>query len=283
MTTKLLKILLFAYGTIFSYLLFLSGIRNFRSSSDLILLLILSPVAGFFLLSIFKQMKIFSPEKTIINSSLKHLKIISLINSLLLVFVAVYGAIFYFNFVFILMIFPLPIYFVILNFERKNMEIKSVEKQLVNPVALVLKKNVKLKKSLKEDDQKVGEPMRRKFLKVLGGVGIGFILMSIINPRKAQASFFGSVPGPGTVSVKDTTGAKIDPAIKSPTDAYGITQIADTTPAYYGFVNKSGAWYITREEADGSYRYFKGLTDFASSWLNRGGLSYNYFDTVFSS
>lgn len=128
----------------------------------------------------------------------------------------------------------------------------------------------------------VSEPQKRAFLKLMGGAGIGLLVHLLVNPRQAGAAFFGSVPGPGTVAVKDSSNNKIDPAIKSPTDAYGITEIDDSgSPSYYGFVNKDGAWYITQEDSSGSYRYAKGNSNFSSNWSNRASLSYSYFDDVF--
>lgn len=122
---------------------------------------------------------------------------------------------------------------------------------------------------------------RRMFLKLIGSAGLSVFFFSIFTKR-AEAAFFGSVPGPGTVSLKDTTGAKIDPAVKQPTDGYKITEIDDaSSPAYYGFVHKTGAWFIQREESSGAYRYTKGGTDFSTNWTGRAGLTYNYFHIIF--
>lgn len=121
---------------------------------------------------------------------------------------------------------------------------------------------------------------RRMFLKLIGSAGLSVFVFSLFTKR-AEAAFFGSVPGPGTVSVKDTTGTKIDPAIKQPTDGYRITEIDDSTTAYYGFVDKTGAWFIQREESSGAYRYTKGSTSFSTNWTNRASLTYDYFDNVF--
>jgi hypothetical protein len=125
------------------------------------------------------------------------------------------------------------------------------------------------------------DEQRRNFLKLIGGAGLGLVMGSMFNPRQAGAAFFGSVPGPGTVAVKDSTGAQIDPAIKKPTDGYGICEIDDNSPAYYGYVNKEGAWYIAREDSTGSYRYAKGNDNFSSNWSNRTSLTYNYYDLIF--
>lgn len=122
---------------------------------------------------------------------------------------------------------------------------------------------------------------RRAFLKLIGTAGASLFLFSIFT-KKTQAAFFGSVPGPGTVSIKDTAGTPIDPAEKSPTDGYAITEIDDSSPSYYGYVDKDGNWYITKADSDtGNYRYAKGLTGFSSNWDNRVNLSYGYFDSVF--
>ncbi len=82
------------------------------------------------------------------------------------------------------------------------------------------------------------DPERRKFLKLIGAAG-GAIFLTAIFTKKAEASFFGSMPGPGTVAIKNTQGVAIDPAEKKPTDGYSITEIDDTgSDTYYGFVNK---------------------------------------------
>jgi len=128
----------------------------------------------------------------------------------------------------------------------------------------------------------ISDDNRRLFLKLVGSTSLSILFMAVLGKDTAKAAFFGSVPGPGTVSVKDSTGATIDPAEKQSTDGYEISQVDDsTTPAYYGFVHKTGAWYITKEDATGAYRYAKGSVDFATSWTSRAGLTYDYFDAIF--
>ena len=126
---------------------------------------------------------------------------------------------------------------------------------------------------------------RRQFLKIIGGGGFTLFFMLFFMPQKASASFFGSTPGPGVVGLKDTSGNKIDPAEKNPTDGYNITEIDDaTTPSYYGFVHKSGAWYIAKEDSAGAYRYDSGTANFSDNWLVREDenlMDYRYFDEVF--
>lgn len=121
---------------------------------------------------------------------------------------------------------------------------------------------------------------RRTFLRLIGSAGVSVFLLSIFT-GKADAAFFGSVPGPGTVGVKDASGNLIDPAEKKPTDGYNISQVDDATPSYYGYVEKGGAWYIVKEDATGAYRYAKGSSNFSTSWTGRAALSYDYFNAVF--
>lgn len=106
---------------------------------------------------------------------------------------------------------------------------------------------------------------RRAFLKLISSAGVSIFLLSILT-KKAHGAFFGSVPGPGTISLKDSSGNVIDPAIKGPTDGYKISRLDDSAPAYYGFTNKDGAWFIMKEAADGSYTYAVGSSDFSGNW-----------------
>lgn len=149
---------------------------------------------------------------------------------------------------------------------------------------------VKLEKSLPllkgKVEANVSDRDRRLFLKLIGSTGLSLFFMSLVS-KEAQATFFGSLPGPGTVSLKDSAGNKIDPAEKSPTDGYKISQLDDSgaTYLYFGYVNKDGAWYIQRETVGGGgvgdYRYFKGSTNFATNWSNRANLNYDEFENIF--
>jgi hypothetical protein len=122
---------------------------------------------------------------------------------------------------------------------------------------------------------------RRMFLKLIGTAGISLFLFSLFT-KKAEAAFFGSVPGPGTVSLKDAAGNKIDPAEKQPLDGYRINQIDDSEIAYYGFTNKDGAWFILRsDDTTGDFRYVKGSSGFSTSWGTRASLTYDYYNNVF--
>ena len=123
---------------------------------------------------------------------------------------------------------------------------------------------------------------RRLFLRLAGSTSALVFFLAVFGQKSAKAAFFGSVPGPGTVALKDSNGDTIDPAAAQPTDGYEISEVDDTAAdVYYGFVHKSGAWYITKETSAGAYRYAKGASNFAVSWALRATLTYDYFDNVF--
>lgn len=123
---------------------------------------------------------------------------------------------------------------------------------------------------------------RRNFFRIITSVGIGGLVLYLIFPRRAEAAFFGSVPGAGTIALKDSNGTPIDPAVNSPTDGYAISNVDSTAyPYYYGFINKDAAWYIMRENPENTFTYSKGSTDFATNWTGRAGLTYGTFDTIF--
>ncbi len=136
---------------------------------------------------------------------------------------------------------------------------------------------------IKEVDNGPLDTDRRRFLKLIGSAGLALFLFALFT-KKAQGAFFGSVPGPGTIALKDSSGALVDPAVKHPTDGYRIARLDDNIPAYYGFLNKDGAWFIMREESDGTYKYAKGTVNFQTTgWDLRGdpGFTYADFDAVF--
>jgi hypothetical protein len=170
---------------------------------------------------------------------------------------------------------PIAIYFFLLMLPTKS---KTINIDLIEPIVDAVPEVLKRVKNPDYD------PERRKFLKLIGAAGGSLFLMTIFT-RSAEASFFGSMPGPGTLALKNTSGTQIDPAEKKPTDGYNITEIDDSgVDIYYGFVNKDGAWYIQKELSTGAYRYIKGTSDFTNAttgWPNRTSLSYGYFNDIF--
>jgi len=169
---------------------------------------------------------------------------------------------------------PLALYFFILMLPKKASRVVIN----MDPVLDIIPDQIK---KIKNPDY---DPERRKFLKLIGAAGGSLFLMTIFT-RNAEASFFGSMPGPGTLAIKNSSGTTIDPAEQKPTDGYNITEIDDSgADTYYGYLNKNGAWYIQKELSTGAYRYVKGASDFTNvttGWPNRASLTYGYFNDIF--
>lgn len=180
--------------------------------------------------------------------------------------------------------FPLGFYFFLQIIPRQNRaiilpdaaETKKSKKKEGEEGAVDEEEEVEIEKLKKEGY----DFDRRAFIKLIGSAGVTVFLFSLFTKR-AQAAFFGSVPGPGTVALKDSSGNQIDPAEAHPTDGYRISQLDDSTPAYYGFTNKDGEWFIMKEDSSGNYEYTKGTTDFPTNWTNRASLTYDYFYNTF--
>ena len=167
---------------------------------------------------------------------------------------------------------PLAFYFLLLIWPRANH-------------ALILPK-VGSSKASDRDWKEVLTPHtkldsnRRDFLKLIGTAGVLTFVFSLFSKRSVP--FFSGVADIGAASLKDSGGNKIDPAEKSPTDGYYISEIDDgATIAYFGFLSRQGAWYIMRQDTDKAFRYVRGDRDFNSGWTDRESLNYDYFDNVF--
>lgn len=77
------------------------------------------------------------------------------------------------------------------------------------------------------------------------------------------------------------------------TDSYGNEQMTNVLagytqgnfeatgdPAYYGFIDTTGNWYI-QKITSGSSTYSRGTTNFTTNWTNRASLTYGTFDNIF--
>lgn len=175
---------------------------------------------------------------------------------------------------------PLPIY-LILNFikEIKLVFRKVTKKEEKSAVAKVMADN--------EEKTNLDES-KRKFLKLLAGTGLTTVILYLFNPKKAGAAFFGSGGGSGVITLKDTDGNKISPAVNSPTDGFGICDIATVeTNNYYGYTDKNGRWYILKENATGnSFQYASRLNNqevvvYSTAWTGKTGLIYGNFKDAF--
>lgn len=269
---KKLKTIIFYYNFVFTFGLLLIGLLTKNTFSAPQFLAILIPLIlyfwGYVIIAVVPKIKNHLGQPFWIFVSL--LLIYNLLaTSLILILNFIYTRSFI-QFIISLLYLPYPFYF-FLTIKDWYQKLKPAVKvqPAESPVSLI-------------EDKKNVDQNRRQFLKLVGGTSLSVIFLSLFNPKKAEAAFFGSVPGPGTVSLKDATGAKINPAEKQPTDGYKISQVDDDSyPAYYGYVHSSGAWYIMREDDSGDFRYSKGNSNFSSNWTTRTLLTYDYFDTVF--
>lgn len=177
------------------------------------------------------------------------------------------------------LLYPLSALFAYKLFIAKDHPDEVIEEKHTNFVKK--KEQIKEPKIEAEEGKIVADIDKRAFLKIIGATGISFFLFSLIN-RRSQGLFFGNSNEPGTASLTDGEGKKINPAERQPTDNYQITQIDEGYVAYYGFTDINGGWFIMKEDPDeGSFRYVKGGSDFSSNWANRESLNYDYFDRVF--
>lgn len=66
-------------------------------------------------------------------------------------------------------------------------------------------------------------------------------------------------------------------------DRYKCSDMDESSdPAYYGFVDADGAWYILElNTASGTLRYYKGASAYTVSWALRAELVYDYYYNVF--
>lgn len=301
---KLLKSALALYSFIFSISFFYHGISQFRSAGDLIVIMFITPPLVYFVTLLFEKLHSINPRfngEVIVLINKPSAKM-SLITTVLFFIICLFGMFLKLQPLILLLILPLPLYFILTNLQTK---VVMMVKPTTTPSEVVKVRNwldvasahsdVEIDLEEKEEDKKlttlsmndnpkdmtIRDQQRRQFLKIIGTTSVGLLIATLLNPKSAEAAFFGSVPGPGTVSIKDSDGNKIDPAIKAPTDAYGICEVDSTGPYYYGYVNKVGQWYIVREGDDGTFRYSKGDSDFSTVWTGRVALSYGYYNTAF--
>lgn len=156
---------------------------------------------------------------------------------------------------------PLLIYFVLLILPQKKQAL-PVEARVIAPVPEVTAEEPESIKMPKFDID------RRLFLKLIASGGISLFFFSLFT-HKAEKIFLGPSSTPDKNVPKDTI------------DGYQIAEIDDSTPAYFGYINKDGEWFIRKDDESGSFRYVKGSANFANNWANRAMQSYDYFSSVF--
>jgi len=183
---------------------------------------------------------------------------------------------------FVLLFLPIVVYFC---FFSRQTSVKDLKK-------------VKIVKAEEPEEGRVEDVSLRAFLKTLEGVGLGVVLASLLNPKDASAAFFGSVPGPGTVALKDTGGTKINPAkedgnladIKANTKLSGTNDIdeASETITYIGKEDANGGWQIMKiDTTSGTAITYAtaannpGYASYATAWEARTMLTYSSYKDAF--
>lgn len=273
-----MKLLLY-YSTLLSLFITIgTAILSFRSG-QILFFLIFFPVVLYFTLTIFKVKR--------------GRKLLLYYNFILITIMAVMGFVGTSSIpqlVSALLFLPMALYFWVLILPKKNKKLPIPDKMLAiqaipSKEGKITKGNIKKIDEEQAPSGKFGKGFdldRRMFLKLISSTGLMVFIFSIFS-QKAEGAFFGSVPGPGTVALKDASGVVINPAQLQPTDGYKIARVDDSSPAYYGFIRKDGAWFIMREESDGTYKYAKGSSGFsANGWSVRNtSLTYSDFDITF--
>lgn len=207
----------------------------------------------------------------------------SLIVGILVMFVIFFTSKTYIQLAIAILLYPLLAFFVFKVFQGKiRVRSKKPTITVQLPVKSAEKMEAVIAKSKKENVA-IADIDKRAFLKLIGGAGISAILFSIINKKIGGLFSGGTGEVPETISLKDTSGNKIDPVEKTPTDGYRITEIDDfSLTTYFGFTNKDSSWYIMKEDTDtGTFRYIRGASNFPDNWNNREHLGYDYFNNVF--
>jgi len=274
-----LKSILFYYNLAFTFVLLLIGLITKVIFSSPALLIIFIPLTIYFWgYLIFNSKKINTPQSQYFWIFVSLLLIYNFLATTILSFSTLFFSKTLPSIIVSFLYFPYPIYFFLtISHWFKKLKAARPAVSFNSP-----------KPSAEAVTAATIDPRRRQFLKLLGGTSLSLIFLSLLNPKQAGAAFFGSVPGPGTISLKDVNGAKINPAEKQATDGYKISKIDDITSstyAYYGFVNQDGAWYIQRETLSGvnagDFQYYKGSTNFSSNWTSRSSFSYDDFEDIF--
>jgi hypothetical protein len=275
------------YVTVLLTSVFFVGLLQVHSLSSLLLSLIILP-SVFYLLAFIKKAPILNKIKIIFSPLvISLLAVYSLLSSLLVSIINLLNLHSIDDVLISLPLIPVPVFFFIEFLKLLNKNLKNKRDLVPSSVASHTSKEDSAPIT---EEGEVREQTRRQFIKIIAGTGLGVSLLYLLGSKSASAAFFGSLPGStNNISIKDSQGNKIDPAIKSPTDGYGISKIDDSNfPHYYGFINKDGGWYILKEYADGSFLYAKGTSNFANGWDNRGtdapiGPVFGYFNTIFGS
>ena len=157
--------------------------------------------------------------------------------------------------------YPLVVYFAFKVFSSG----KKPNYQPPQPEGVRIESVPKIERAITTDIEK------RAFLKLVGGMGASFFLVSLLNKKLG-----GYLPG--------AAGFNPVSSVENILNGYKISDINDGVISYYGFTTKTGAWYIMREDTnDGTFRYTSGKSNYPISWESHEKLQYSYFNSAFGS
>ncbi len=118
---------------------------------------------------------------------------------------------------------------------------------------------------------------RRTFIKLVGSVGVGVFFLSLFT-KKVENTFFGNA---NVGALPEGTTQNAATAVSDSTLGYKISEIDDSNPTYFGYIDRTGRWYIMKETDTGSFRYARGEENFTKNWKNRANLVYGLYDSAF--
>lgn len=269
---KLVKItinkILYIYSIVLLTAIIIVGFKNAKNLIEIIIPFLLIPVFLYFTGGFFKR-----------NKKIKSILFVySFICSNLILVIDLLSIRRFGNLILVFMLIPIPLSLILEFIKNKKSKI-IVDKLCIETEKL----------DVSDDDKDIDES-KRNFLKLLAGTGVTSFLLYILNPKKINAAFFGNgTGGSGNIYLRDSGGNKIDPAVNSPTDGFGICDIATVdTNNYYGYTDKNGRWYILKENSSGSsYQYASRLNNtsvtdgYATAWSGKSSLTYGNFNDAF--
>jgi len=288
MIKKFFGKLLYFYSLLLILALFFWGIKSlfFGSFNEKILLFFLIFPASYFLIEIGRKLpkiKVFLSKK-FFSGFLIFSKFISIPLLAIVSFFCFFHSSNFKEFLFSFSFLPV-VFFFIQRIQKKSPSFLEKEDKMM--VGMVI-----------NEEEIIKDAQLRQFLKALGGVSFGFLLASLLNPKKASAAFFGSIPGPGTVALKDTSGTKINPAtedgnleyIKDNTKQIGTNNLdeASATVTYVGKEDADGTWIVQKiDTSSGTAITYAtvtnnpSVTSYNDAWAARTSLTYQNYKDAF--
>ena len=177
-----------------------------------------------------------------------------------------------------ILLYPIVIFLAFKAFPRKaSTHIFKKPVAEAQPQVIDLGEKVQPQVTSKIDGIGISDINKRTFLKIIGASGLSFFLLSIFS-RKIETALFGQ----NSLQTQAPPQSNIPSPTASPTEGYSISEVDDNVVSYYGFINKTSAWFIMQGDTDtGSFRYVRGKSSFPDNWKKRQSFEYDYFSQTF--